>query len=222
MVEGQQRRLRADAERSVRTIVEAAERVLAEDPNATVEQIAEAAGVARTTVHRRFASREALITSITHAAWEQIGAAVAAARPATAPPLIALHQATANILDIKSRWRFALGQAVADAATTRIQQEVFASCDLALRRAREAGVLRPDVDLDWTRRVYLALIDETMHGQPAPTHDPDTLATRILDTLLYGTAPAPDRRPAALSQGPQPAPSAGGVSGDPGGRAGSR
>lgn len=188
MVEGQ-RRLRADAERSIRTITEAAERVLAANPAATIEQIAEAAGVARTTVHRRFASREALITSMTRAAWEQIGAAVAAARPATAPPLVALHQATATILEIKSRWRFALDQPTDDPATVRSQQEVFAGCDLVLRRAQQEGLIRLDADLTWTRQVYLALINETMHGTPAPAGDPDALATRILDTLLHGVAP---------------------------------
>ncbi|HEY9379181.1 MAG TPA: TetR family transcriptional regulator, partial [Jiangellaceae bacterium] len=53
------RPLRADAERSVRAILEAAERVLADDPSASMEQIAEAAGLARITVHRRFASWQA-------------------------------------------------------------------------------------------------------------------------------------------------------------------
>jgi AcrR family transcriptional regulator len=181
-----QRSLRADAQRSVRTIAEAAERVLADNPAATIEQIAEAAGVARTTVHRRFASREALIKSMTRAAWEQIAEAVAAARPSTAPPLIALHQATANILEIKSRWRFALGQPTDDEVTGDIQGAVYADCDLALRRAQQIGLIRADADLAWTRRVYLALIDETMHGAPRSDGDPDALASRILDTLLHG------------------------------------
>jgi len=185
------RRLRADAERSIRTITEAADRVLAENPAATIEQIAEAAGVARTTVHRHFASREALITSMTRAAWEQIAAAVAAARPATAPPLVALHQATANILEIKSRWRFALGQPVNDEATSRLQLEAFTGFELVMRRAQQAGLVRADADLAWIRRAYLALIKETMHGAPEPDGDPDALATRILDTLLHGVGATP-------------------------------
>ncbi|MGO4427746.1 TetR/AcrR family transcriptional regulator, partial [Streptomyces sp. MCAF7] len=45
------RPLRADAERTMTAILEAAERTLSRDPAATMEQIAEAAGVARTTVH---------------------------------------------------------------------------------------------------------------------------------------------------------------------------
>jgi AcrR family transcriptional regulator len=42
--------LRADAERTVHAILAAAERVLSADPAATMEQIAEQAGVARTTI----------------------------------------------------------------------------------------------------------------------------------------------------------------------------
>ncbi|WP_280415666.1 TetR/AcrR family transcriptional regulator [Nocardia carnea] len=95
------RPLRADAERTVRTILDAAERVLGQNPNATLEQIAEAAGVARTTVHRRFAGRDELIRTMAIEAWRRMDAAVDAARPHTAPPLAALHQATANIIAIK-------------------------------------------------------------------------------------------------------------------------
>ncbi|MDG4862728.1 helix-turn-helix domain containing protein, partial [Streptomyces sp. T-3] len=62
------RPLRADAERSVRVILEAAERVLAADPAASMEHIAEAAGVARTTVHRRFANRQALVDALADSA----------------------------------------------------------------------------------------------------------------------------------------------------------
>ncbi|MGW0436862.1 helix-turn-helix domain-containing protein [Micromonospora sp. NPDC003197] len=66
------RSLRADAERSVRAILEAAERVLAEEPGASMEQIAAAAGVARTTIHRRFANRQALIDALASSAARQL------------------------------------------------------------------------------------------------------------------------------------------------------
>ena len=104
------RPLRADAERSVRAILEAAERVLAADPGASMEQIAEAAGVARTTVHRRFASRQALIEALAESAVRQLAQAVEDGRPDTAPPLVALHRITANVLRIKGAWSYALGR----------------------------------------------------------------------------------------------------------------
>lgn len=180
------RPLRADAERSVRRILEAAEQVLGRDPAATMEQIAEAAGVARTTIHRHFASRDALIASMVEAAWRQIHDAIRQARAATAPPLVALHQATTNVLRIKSVWPFAFGQPALTEAAAQLQAYVYASCDTVLVRAQEIGVIRADADLTWARRVYLALVTETAHGASSHTDDPDALAARIIDTMLFG------------------------------------
>ncbi|WP_326708030.1 TetR/AcrR family transcriptional regulator [Streptomyces sp. NBC_01474] len=181
------RPLRADSERTVQTILEAAERVLATNPAATMEQLARAAGVARTTVHRRFATREALLDELTGWAARQFAAAVDTARPDAAPPLVALYQVTANVLRVKTDWSFAMNRAAEDAhpEAARIHAEVRATCIGLFRRAQEAGVLRPDIDLDWTRRVYYALIHEAAK-EGAGGSDTDALATRVVDTLLRG------------------------------------
>ncbi|RPE36957.1 TetR family transcriptional regulator [Kitasatospora cineracea] len=187
------RPLRADAERTVTAILEAAERTLGADPAATVEQIAEAAGVARTTVHRRFATREALIDALATWATRRFAAAVEAAHPDTAPPLVALYRTTANVLGIKASWGFAMSRASAvNPEVARIHAEVRTTCERLFLRARDAGVLRPDTDIAWTRRVYYALIHEA--AQHPDEHDPDTLATLVVDTLLHGAGtPHPDR-----------------------------
>ncbi|MEV2269979.1 TetR/AcrR family transcriptional regulator [Nonomuraea africana] len=178
---------RSDAERTVRTILEAAERVLSRNPAASMEQIAEAAGVARTTVHRRFASREALVDAMAGWATRQFAAAVAAAHPETTPPLVALYQVTANVLRVKIDWGFAMSRALsADPEVSRVHAEVESSCDRLFRRAQAAGVLRADVDVDWARRVYYALIHEAAQHHDG---DADTLATRLVDTLLRGLGP---------------------------------
>jgi AcrR family transcriptional regulator len=189
------RALRADAERSVRAILEAAERVLAADPGASMEQIAEAAGVARTTVHRRFASRQALIEALAESAVRQLAQAIEDARPDTTPPLVALHRVTANVLRIKGAWSYALGRPTDEGGGAAAGwDQLGARCVELLGRARDEDLLDPAVDLEWVRRVYYALIGEALHGDERADPDPDALATLVVDTLLHGAG----RRPGAV------------------------
>lgn len=167
----------------MRSILEAAERVLADNPAASLEQVAEAAGVARTTVHRRFANRQALVDALAVAAARHLRNAVDAAHPDTAPPLVALHQITANVIRTKGSWRFALAAAdTPGSAAEADQQELARRCEELFGRAREQGALASDADLRWTRRVYYALIGEAVQDHD----DADTLAARVVRTLLQG------------------------------------
>ncbi|MEV4400199.1 TetR/AcrR family transcriptional regulator [Nonomuraea sp. NPDC049607] len=185
--------LRADAERSVRAILEAAEHVLAADPGASMEQIAAEAGVARTTIHRRFANRQALTDALATSAARQLVKAIDDGRPDTAPPLVAMHRITANVLEVKSAWAFALAlPAEPGSEASLLQRDINDSCALTLRRAQNDGLIDEKADLDWVRRVYYALIGESLHGN-AEGADPDTLAARIIDTLLRGAGPRPSR-----------------------------
>ncbi|MEN3615652.1 helix-turn-helix domain-containing protein [Plantactinospora sp. ZYX-F-223] len=178
--------MRSDTERTVGTILEAAERVLSRNPAASMEQIAEAAGVARTTVHRRFASRDALVDAMGAWATRRFAEAVESAYTTTAPALVTLHQVTANVLRVKIDWGYAMSRtASVDPEVARVHAEVRDRCDEMFRRARDSGLLRANADLNWVRRVYYALIHEAVTG-PDEGHDADALATRLVDTLLHG------------------------------------
>lgn len=86
------RRRRSDARRSIDAIVNAARTVLGERLDASMEDIAAAAGVTRQTVYAHFPSRDALIAALLHAAGAETVAAIDAARLNTVPPADALRQ----------------------------------------------------------------------------------------------------------------------------------
>ncbi|KAB2343630.1 TetR/AcrR family transcriptional regulator [Actinomadura rudentiformis] len=58
------RRRRADADRSAAAVLQAAQRVLASEPHASIEDIATAAGVSRQTVYAHFGNRDALVRAV--------------------------------------------------------------------------------------------------------------------------------------------------------------
>jgi AcrR family transcriptional regulator len=192
------RALRADAERSVRAILEAAERVLAEDAGASMEQIAEAAGLTRITVHRRFANRQALLEALSVSAMEQLLEAIEEARPNSAPALVALYRVTANVLRVKSAWRFTLthNTSLSEAAAA-LRADIDAYTVELLARAQREGLLGPATDLDWMRQVYYALLSEALNrpgaDQDSAAQDPDALAALVIDTLLHGGGPVLSR-----------------------------
>ncbi|WP_017572091.1 TetR/AcrR family transcriptional regulator [Nocardiopsis halotolerans] len=181
-----EQRLRADAERTVQTILESAERVLSRNPTVSMEQIAEAAGVARSTVHRRFTTREALLEALTEWASRQFANAVEASNPETTPPMVALYVVTANVLRVKASWGFAMSRPVAEGSvTSEIHADVSRRCVDLFERCKLAGVMREDVDTEWARKVYYSLMDESTRADPEQIN-PEKQATLVVDTLLRG------------------------------------
>lgn len=86
------RRRRSDARRSIDAILTAARTLLGERADASMEEIATAAGVTRQTVYAHFASRDALIAALISAAGAETVGAVDAARLDTVAPVEALRR----------------------------------------------------------------------------------------------------------------------------------
>jgi len=147
------RRVRADAARSTARILAAAEAVLAEDPGAALERIADDAGLTRATVHRRFASRAALLEALADQLDQRFLRAFREARVATADPWIALNRLAELTFELK------IGNRFAAQVMSGPSDRVLASLDLLLDRLRAAGVIT-EADPSWCRRVCLALLDE--------------------------------------------------------------
>ena len=72
---------RADAERSVERILDAALDALVRDPEASMSDVARGAGVARATIYVHFPTRERLIEAVTDRAIAEVTRAMVAAEP---------------------------------------------------------------------------------------------------------------------------------------------
>jgi AcrR family transcriptional regulator len=96
------RRGRADAERSVAAILDAALDALSSDPDASMAEIARRAGVVRATIYVHFPTRETLIDAVTDRAFAEAAEAISAAEPERGDPAEAMERflrATWQILD---------------------------------------------------------------------------------------------------------------------------
>src|SRR4051794_35410292 len=88
-------RRRADAERSIARILDAAVDALADEPEASMAEIARRAGVVRATVYVHFPTREALLEAVTHRAIAEVAQVIDAAEPHRGPAAEALARVVA-------------------------------------------------------------------------------------------------------------------------------
>src|SRR5918912_406294 len=93
------RRRRADAERNINAIINAALEALASDPDVSMAEIARRAGVVRATIYMHFPTREALLDAVMEHAVAEVAAATRAADPTRGEPEDALERV------LRATWR---------------------------------------------------------------------------------------------------------------------
>jgi AcrR family transcriptional regulator len=139
--------LRADARRNNRSILEAAARVLAEDPAASMQEIADLAEVSRPTIYRHFSNREELIDAIRLEAMTQAGERIDAAAASSEPAADALEHLILDLADIVARYPllaslFGTQPRPAGQGPPKGELEAFESLVV---RGRRDGTLRPEL-----------------------------------------------------------------------------
>jgi AcrR family transcriptional regulator len=178
--------------RATRPLLDVAATVLVSDPAASLAEVAEAAGIGRTTLHKHYATRDDLVRAVGHRAidlWEQAVSAVSgedglrdlvAAMIPNGPQLAFLWRTPAFDHDDEIRAREA---AVED------------RCLAVLRQARDRGILSAAAADWWLLKTLYALIytaaESVQAGRLAPRDAPEL----VLDTFLHGVG--------ATSQHPQ-------------------
>jgi AcrR family transcriptional regulator len=156
------RAMRADARRNRNAVLEAGARLLAERPAASMQEIADASGVGRTTVYRHFPAREDLVSALVTQVAEELTGIMRERVAAGDAPAEVLRHLAAQTVALGRRWSFLRSQ----------RQNVLASIeegDRAYRtwvvQAQRAGDLRRDFDADFvlalTRGIITSAIDES-------------------------------------------------------------
>lgn len=137
---------RADAVRNAEAIVEAASRVLAEDPSASVQDVAAACGLHRATVHRHFASREELIHAVRVQAFRETQAEVSRlAEDDGLEPLVALERIALALFEVGDRYRIYRFTTTLGPGIDEERDNVRAPMSVVIKRAQKAGGLRKDI-----------------------------------------------------------------------------
>ncbi|MFF7737822.1 MULTISPECIES: TetR family transcriptional regulator [unclassified Streptomyces] len=132
---------RADANR--RRILDVALAELLHDPDASMDQIARAAGVVRRTVYGHFPSREALISTLVDEAVEALSAAHAAGRADVRDPAEAVARSVLAVWAIADRYRLLIALAQRTVTMQGIRERlapVRQACIELLRQGLEEDV----------------------------------------------------------------------------------
>lgn len=171
-------RTRSDRRTNDARILQAAGRLLADDPNVSISAIAEAAGVARLTVYRRYPHREAIAAALQQTVEAEILDALEgfpgwAAGPSAFGVLVNTMTATAHRYPVVLRDHRVESASVVDRRLVEI-----------LADGQRAGVLRADVDAELLNGCLFALI--RAHHQLRSGADPADAAASVADILLRG------------------------------------
>ena len=147
----------------VDAVAEAAARHLALAPAASMQELAQAAGVSRATLFRRFPSRAALVAELCRAAAQAYVQAVDEAAPEKGTPPEALTRVVAGLGRLASVVGLLGLQPLSEHVETSLLSHTArteARLRRLVRRGQESGDFRVEVDPEW----FLAMVTWLMVG----------------------------------------------------------
>jgi AcrR family transcriptional regulator len=153
-------RRRADAERSIARIEDAAIDALATDPDVSMAEIARRAGVVRATIYVHFPTRESLIDAVTQRALSDATREMAVAEPERGDAAEALGRVVAAAWRALGRFHalVAINVRLPPAELRRRHEAVLALLEPLIERGQRDGTFRSDVPPGWHLSMALALV----------------------------------------------------------------
>lgn len=181
---------RADARRNREAVIEAALTALAADPNASIADIAEAAGVGRTTVYRHFENRDELIVALFQRVISDAQVATASAIETGGSVADTLRALGPVFVEIGERFRFLHAHLELGAEALAESKSVPDDpVRLFLVAAQERGEIRTDAPLTWVQSMMQAAAMATMDQIHAGQVDAETAGRLLGETFVAALAP---------------------------------
>jgi AcrR family transcriptional regulator len=183
--------------RTRHAILSAAASVLARDRAATLADIADAADVGRSTLHRYFPDRQELIDAVIEDSLRALGQAVEEAALDQGPPLEAMRRLVAAMVGVGDRLLFLFG----DPRVLEGREEPAASDRPVIElveRGQAQGVFDPEVGAEWIEHVLWALVytaaEEVSTGR-LPRHGVTATVIRTFENGIRTRPPGQGSRP---------------------------
>ena len=153
------RRRRSDAERSIAAILDGAAELLAENPQASMVEVAEHAGVTRQTVYAHFPSRESLMDAVRDRAVDEAGAAIAEARIDEGTAMEALDRLIGAGWQTLARHSHLLNEArpLENEAFLELHEPVMKPLGDLVRRGQASGEFDQGPPVSWLLASFIGL-----------------------------------------------------------------
>lgn len=185
---------RSDAKRNDQLILEAAARLLADDPHATIQQIAEEAGVVRLTVYRHYPNRDALRRAIFEVAATEAHRAVSATIEGQRDSVASLRTIIVEMANIAQRYPLlSVGTDLQPLPgqprrpkpppMTRAMQDALLT---VIRRGQEDGSLRTDLPAELLPQAIVGTLRLALRFARSLDTDPALIGPQVADLLLDG------------------------------------
>ncbi len=188
---------RADARRNIASILDAATECLARDPDASVNDIATAAGVGRVTLYGHFESRATLVGEVVERAMRD-GDTVLEAVDLTGDPREALGRLLEASWRVTHRYGglvLAAQAALPDSDFHEAHDKPVQRVQRLLRRGRREGSFRTDMPLAWQvmtiQGVIHAASGAVHRGEVAAGRAPGLINATVLAALTPPGTPVP-------------------------------